>query len=1000
MKHAIRQGVILCCLLSVLPAVMAAEARDKGLVAHWTFDEGRGSILHDRSGGGNDGRISGATWVRSGRGWALRFDGVDDRVDCGRAPAFDLVGPLTLQAWVKPTAANRGEPGIAGKFFESYALTYYGNAHFYISSGGNHVSGPTALGEWRHIAGVFDGKTLRFYVNGIETSSRASAFTTVRHGGNFMIGCIVGDPTATDRNLRQTAFFPGLIDEVRLHSRALSASEIAACYNEQAEAKGCPRLDASRFGRLQLEPFFYRREKRAVLSIHSRWLFPVDQNTRAFAELARAGAEAGLSYRALRLATLRHEDEVAFSLAGLAPGAYELRAFVCHPYRVLQAQDSVQHSAGVTAYPDGGFDTLRVEGRPTGNEPEWHPEIEHSDERTWHLRAQGRFFSLERTLDMQASRLVVRDTLRNLGKEILGVIVANRIHLGSDDGAVVTQMSNPTIFAARAGVGLGLIALDDLYQLHQRTSFADGIAEIRDEHFGLAPGKAATIEWAIYPTATDDYYDFINQVRRDEDLHGYVAGAFSFVDRREPPSAQFVARHALAYSSVGCLGKPLDNPATPLEGIEFVHYPRECAALRDTFARTKARYPGMKVMFHVAPGLYFCNDPETRFPDSRAMDSRRRQMQYGPNTFAYYGRYISRAMFDDNWRWWLFYPTPTNSFGKAMLAAMKIMVEDIGATGMWADGYFSGYVKGGFSYEGWDGHSVLIDPKTQRVIKRLVCVPYAALPVLKQCIRLIHDAGGILISNGQPGPRSCWREPYITSCETGGGDARPVGALHLGRTVTPLANPLVIKNERDCYRDMLTKLDFGALFFWYGWTKELTHPTLTEHMYPITFESIHRGTVRGRERIVTRKSGIYAWPPQAGADARIPHELHVVYLYDARGALVENPFFSTVDRTGVRTRLALKKEQSAVVVRIPIEVQTPDPVNLRVNRYDENGIDIALNGHGSIRVALRRGRYPVQPSTRHTVWIDGSRADQSAGREGLVFPCELHGSQTIRISRP
>ena len=57
----------------------------------------------------------------------------------------------------------------------------------------------------------------------------------------------------------------------------------------------------------------------------------------------------------------------------------------------------------------------------------------------------------------------------------------------------------------------------------------------------------------------------------------------------------------------------------------------------------------------------------------------------------------------------------------------------------------------------------------------------------------------------------------------------------------------------------------------------MDHKTLVEHMYPIKIESIHAGTIRGRDRIVTKNSGVYGWP----GDRR----LHVVYRYDARGYL-------------------------------------------------------------------------------------------------------------------
>ena len=325
--------------------------------------------------------------------------------------------------------------------------------------------------------------------------------------------------------------------------------------------------------------------------------------------------------------------------------------------------------------------------------------------------------------------------------------------------------------------------------MQQTTDFADGAAEIRTDHFGLDKGASYTIEWAAYPRATGGYYDFINQVRRDEGLNGRVEGAFSFVDRRKPPSRDFVDVRGLGYSSIACLSRPLDNPSLPLEGIEFVEFPKESAALKDTLSRTKAMYPGMKVMFHVAHSLYMCSDSERRWQDSRALGPDGKQLHYGPNSLAYYGRYIPEDLFGKGYRWWVFYPTPENSFGKSLIEAVDYMLNEIGATGMWADGFISHYAgRDGFSYDRWDGHSVTIDPKTKLVTAKKTCVAYVALPILRKMIRMIHAKGGVLITNGRPGPRSLWREPFINSGETSGSDAVPIGRMHLGRTVTPLGN--------------------------------------------------------------------------------------------------------------------------------------------------------------------------------------------------------------------
>ena len=88
-----------------------------------------------------------------------------------------------------------------------------------------------------------------------------------------------------------------------------------------------------------------------------------------------------------------------------------------------------------------------------------------------------------------------------------------------------------------------------------------------------------------------------------------------------------------------------------------------------------------------------------------------------------------------------------------MLDAMAMMMDEVGCTGLWADGYISGYVRDLYSYDRWDGHSVDIDPESKRVVRCSNLVPHTALPVSRRTIRLITERGGVLITNGRP--RSC-----------------------------------------------------------------------------------------------------------------------------------------------------------------------------------------------------------------------------------------------------
>ena len=1172
--------VISVCLPLWVYQPAGAAARDKGLVARWDFNEGKGDVLNDRSGNNNHGKIHGARWVKCGKGHALLFDGVDDYVDCGNGKSLDITGPITLQAWVRPTVASQGEPGIVGKFYESYCMTsYQGNAYFYVSSGGNKVRLPLKTYQWTHLAGAFDGTTLGLYLNGQEVAKEKSKFTSVNRGSNFRIGCIFGDPAAEDAYLRKTAFFPGLIDSVRAYNRALSQREIIHCYNLEAADKGQEPFDTSKFGRLLLEPFFYPRTDKAVLSVNCRWVLPLPEAAKVCAEFVLSGSNKVLQSKVLNPNAARNEDELEASLKGLKKGTYELRALVRTPDKVIQAENFARASAGVKAYANGsmagrinlfggwaeydfltppgeyrlwvwaarihdaagirctidgrdpaeinlngpysggptawanarwervgsyrlaqGRHTLRIETLPvrveekkktysryayidalsldretseaqgpeeiervtfrypfepllavaspkehlvpplppaitppqyqvqlgkgggftvsvrgqiyriessysyprggenrllaaaadTKGEASWKVASHQLDAKTYLVNAGGDYYAVSRRVRLQPTRIMVEDTIRSNSGDAIGILLSNYINVRGVDDARVTNRRNPTIFVGTKDNGVGIIPLDDLYHLRAKTISSEDRAEVRDEHFGLDRGASYTIQWAVYPTATSDYYDFINQVRKDEHINGYVEGTLGLMGRRKPLPAETVDRKNIAYARMGCLGKPPDDPTVSLEGFEFVEYPIESKLIKKTFAESKALYPNMRVMFHVAHSLYACNKPEERFPDSRALRADGSQLHYGPNTIDYYGRYFSKERFDEGWRWWVFYPTIENSFGSAIIKAMEYMLDDMGATGMWADGFIPGYVRGGYSYDRWDGHSVIIDPKTKLVVRKVTCVPWVALPVLKKVVRMIEARGGITFT-GHPGPRSMWKEAMIACCETGGGDAVPLGGIHLGRCLMALGNPYAIKNARDIYRDILNKLDHGALYTWYGDREYMQRKTLIEHMYPITFESIHEGTVRGRERIVTKKSGVYGWHGD--------RSLHAVYLYDARGALTRHNFITTVDRAGVRTELELGKDESAALVKLPVTATASRPVNLNLRQYDAKCIRMALNGQGDIALTIRSGRFEIQPGATYTIKSDRTQRVDAAGDGVVSSSLTLDGPVTLRVEK-
>ncbi len=1040
--------------LAALPAFLVclsvAAAGEPSLVGHWDFREGRGSILHDRSGNKNHGRILGPKWSTIGEDPVLQFDGLDDYVDCGKGPSLDIRGPMTLAAWVRPVSVSAKEPGILGKYFESYALTLYrGGCWWYISSGGNNLSVPLRSGRWHHLVGTFDGKTMNLYLNGVRRARGKSKYETVRTGKNFLMGRIVRDPDAKNAADQIRGHFQGSLDEVKVYNRALSLREVVAEYNRCAEAKGRTIRDTSCFGRFRLAAYPYFQRKELVVEVDSTGLIPIPEGSVISVDLVRPGRNDPIAGRKIQLRPNRPLDEVAFSLEGLPTGQYEVRARLegSFPQKIEQGATFVHKEPVVTlpapqqavvsglppgkvpidyqfrlgpgggfvvsvkdqsypvessySFPHGGKNRLVV-GKDRGGEGElvWRVASRQLDKTHYEVTASGKYYAIRRRITLYPNRILVNDAITNKSPDVLGIILGNSVDTTGKPITSVETADNFTLFVAGLDHGIGLVGLDDIYQLQQQTSYHGRVAAMTTNRFGLDRDASYTIEWAIYPTGTGDLYDFVNTFRQVEALNRTIEGAFYLVgdgeglvgpeSRRSPPSPEVVKAKGVKYASFFYLIAPADDPGMSLEGIEFTEYPKESALLKKTIAETHRLNPGLKTMFHIAHGLYATNQPEKLFPDSRVIDSAGNQVLYGSNSASYYCKYFSQERFDQGHRWWIFYPTLENSFGKAMLKATDYMLDYIGTSGMYADGFVSGYAGNGYTYNTWDGHSVEIDPETKTVKRKMGNVTYMALPVLKAVTRKVAARGGVVITNGRPGPRSLWKENYITTCETSGGDQLPISRLYVGPTVTAFGDPQRIKTRRDLYHDVLAKLDWGALYFYYGDKNfSVRDPMLVRHMYPLTLEELHAGWIKGKERIITRLSGVYGWRGQK--------QLHRVYCSDARGVLVANTDFSTADASEVRTELELAEFESAVVEKIPVVLETTRPVNFLVSRYDAGGLELRLHGKGKIRLILTTGKFPIQPGKTYLILAGGRDRVKADAAGVLTAEIVLKGENLIRL---
>ena len=169
---------------------------------------------------------------------ALAFDGTNDYVDFGD-PAADILDPsyVTVSVWVKidSLAVNSylvsKSRDVSDATLGSYSLRVLtsglARAEFWSASDNlmKNTTATTALSldTWSHLAMTYDGSTLIIYVNGVQDNSTSVTGSIYASSRNLTLGALAH---SVPNHFR----FDGLMDEVFIYSRALSASEISTLY--------------------------------------------------------------------------------------------------------------------------------------------------------------------------------------------------------------------------------------------------------------------------------------------------------------------------------------------------------------------------------------------------------------------------------------------------------------------------------------------------------------------------------------------------------------------------------------------------------------------------------------------------------------------------------------------------------------------------------------------------------------------------------------------------
>ncbi len=204
-----------------------------GMVSHWLLDENTGTTAIDFVGGNNATLNGSAAWAPTeGQvDGAVRLNGPGSYLSVGNESNFDFTNAMTVACWIRPDTFDATWQAFVCKGDYSWRLHRAGDTNFlnFACNGLSQldVTGTTNIndGQWHHVVGVYDGANLYIYVDGNLDGSIAST------------GLIdnTGDPVQIGSNASMSGReFKGLMDDVCIYNRALTAEEIGALYTSTA----------------------------------------------------------------------------------------------------------------------------------------------------------------------------------------------------------------------------------------------------------------------------------------------------------------------------------------------------------------------------------------------------------------------------------------------------------------------------------------------------------------------------------------------------------------------------------------------------------------------------------------------------------------------------------------------------------------------------------------------------------------------------------------------
>jgi hypothetical protein len=226
-------------VIYINPYALAAAAGivTTGLVLHLdagdaTSYPGSGTTWTDLSGNGNTGTLNNGVGYNSANGGYLTFDGSNDYVRVAHSNSVNITSNTTsFGGWVYPTVSNKYQNFVvkndgAARHYGMF-LSGEGTSKIYrvlngvVAQDNITLSSPWTVNAWNYILLVYNGSTIKIYINGSEVYSASATGNLSGSAYPVHIGYEPNEPYA----------LVGNISQITIYNIALTAAEVTQNFN-------------------------------------------------------------------------------------------------------------------------------------------------------------------------------------------------------------------------------------------------------------------------------------------------------------------------------------------------------------------------------------------------------------------------------------------------------------------------------------------------------------------------------------------------------------------------------------------------------------------------------------------------------------------------------------------------------------------------------------------------------------------------------------------------